>query len=128
MPATPEQMDEIIGRIEEGESQTEIARSIGVSIGTLSNWLNSPEYAERSARARELSAESWLDRGMQALMEAPPDQAEIARARALEQHFARRAAIRNPKYRDKVDLDAKHSGSIAVSLASELAALNAKTQ
>lgn len=121
-------MDEIIGRIEEGESQTEIARSIGVSIGTLSNWLNSPEYAERSARARELSAESWLDRGMQALMEAPPDQAEIARARALEQHFARRAAIRNPKYRDKVDLDAKHSGSIAVSLASELAALNAKTQ
>lgn len=123
MPATPAQLDSILARITEGESQAEIARSLGVGATTLHDWLSANDsIAERSARARLSSAESWLDRGHAYLVEAERDPAEIARARALEQHCARRASIRNPAYRDKQDI--AHSGTIAVSLAAELAALN----
>src|SRR5690606_21153259 len=91
-------IDAICDRIESGESQSEIAASLGVSAAALNRWLHREE--QRSARARaamEVSAESSLDRGMAALLESPPDHAEISRPKAIEQHCARRAAIRNPE-------------------------------
>ena len=108
--------ESIVERIESGESQREVARSFGVSSSKLHYWLRST--VERSARideAMKLSAEGWLDRGLDAIIAADPDPAEIARARAIEQHCARRAAIRNPAgYGDKIDVNAKHSGSVGV--------------
>lgn len=95
------ELEAIWSRIESGDSQAEIARDLGVVPSTLSELLNKPEHAERSARARELSAEAWLDRGLRALEEAPADSNEIARARAIAQECARRAAIRNPRYSEK---------------------------
>lgn len=96
----------VIALIAEGATQRELAEKFGVRLSALNGWLHATE--ERSARAREammVSAEAWLDRGMQALMDAPPDNAEIARARAIEQHCARRAAIRNPRrYGDKIQV------------------------
>lgn len=110
--------DAIITRIEGGESQAEIARSFGLNPATVNAYLH--ETIERSARTKEAmtaSAESWLDRGLQTLVDAPPEPAEIARARAIEQHCARRAAIRNPAgYGDKIDVNAKHSGSVGVTV------------
>lgn len=94
-------LEAIWSRIESGDSQAEIARDLGVVPSTLSELLNKPEHAERSARARELSAEAWLDRGLAALEQAPADSNEIARARAIAQECARRAAIRNPRYSEK---------------------------
>jgi transcriptional regulator with XRE-family HTH domain len=96
-------IDTVASRIEAGETQAELARSIGVDVGTLNRWLHSDP--QRSARAREamtVSAEAMQDRGLDALLSAPPDNAEIARARALEQHWARRAAIRNPRHSQKL--------------------------
>ncbi len=113
-PKTKRQMldeigiDAICERIESGESDGEIARSLGMSTGTVNQWLNRPENAVRSARARESSAESWLDRGLETIASALRREAGIdaSAARAYAQECARRAAIRNPRYRDKVSVDA----------------------
>lgn len=96
--------DKIIGEIAEGSTQLEIAAKHGVSVGALNAWLHAdPERSARARDAMKTSAEAWLDRGLEALTKAKPDTAEIARARAIEQHCARRAAIRYPaKYGDKV--------------------------
>ena len=80
-------IDAIITQIASGRSQTEIAKDLGVSVMSLNVWLRSD--AVRSARVDEAmpaSAESWLDRGLDALLNAPSDNAEIQRARAIEQH------------------------------------------
>lgn len=99
-------IDDICRRIESGETYREIARDLGCSSSTLTDWLHRADNAERSARARELSAEGLLDRGLQTLIDANADSpaalnAEISRARAIAQELARRAAIRNPKYSEK---------------------------
>ena len=96
--------DEIIARIERGMTQREIATEFGISNEVLVRWLHrDPNRSARAKVAMAESAEAWLDRGFQALHDAPPDASEIQRARAIEQHCARRAEIRNPQYRDKQD-------------------------
>lgn len=95
----------ILERIQSGVSMTEIANELGCNVGSLSRWLHAdPQRSARATSVMTESAESWLDRGLQALTEAASDNAEIQRARAIEQHCARRAAVRNPLYRDKVDV------------------------
>lgn len=102
-------IEAICERIETGESQAEIAVSIGVSVGSLSGFLARPEHVEQSARAREKSAEAWMDRGLQPLKQALTDKSiDASAARAYEQACARRAALRNPKYVEKTAHE--HSG------------------
>jgi transcriptional regulator with XRE-family HTH domain len=112
----------ILEQIASGKAQSEIARSVNVSIAALNEWLHSD--SDRSARVTQAmteSAESWIDRGLAYVLEAERDAVEIQRARILEQHCARRAAIRNPRrYGDKLEV----SGT--VSIGAELAALNAR--
>ena len=99
-------LEAIIQRIESGLAQTEIANELGCSVTALNTWLRSdPVRSARVDYAMPASAESWLDRGLQALTAAASDNAEIQRARAIEQHCARRAAVRNPLYRDKISLE-----------------------
>ncbi len=114
---TPEQINDVLARIEEGESQSEIARSYRISAGRLSQILSADEeIAKRSARARSISAEAWLDRGLNALIEADGDSAEIARARYIAQECARRAALRNPAYREsnKTELTGPNGGPMQI--------------
>jgi transcriptional regulator with XRE-family HTH domain len=93
----PAILDQIIG----GKSQREIASEIGIDAGQLSHLLSADEdIIQRSARARLASAESWLDRGLDYVMDERNDP---ARARIVAQECARRAAIRNQAYRDKID-------------------------
>lgn len=103
----------ICQRIECGESQAEIAASLGMPPSVLNQWLHASD--ERSARTREAmqaSAEGWLDRGLAALVLASTSE-EVHRARAIEQHCARRAAIRNPaRYGDRRQV--QHSGSMGL--------------
>jgi len=94
----------VLERIMNGESQAEIARDIGLSPARLSELLSADaEIAERSARARSISAEAWLDRGLEAVASAMDKTGNIdaSAARAFAQECARRAAIRNPAYSDK---------------------------
>jgi len=111
--------EKVLDKMRAGESGMEIADEVGVSNAALWDWLR--RDVERSARvdaAMLQSAEGWVDRGLRTLIEADSDPSEIARARAIEQHCARRAAIRAPKtHGDKLEVEAKHSGGVMVTVA-----------
>ena len=97
-------LNAVLDRIMDGESQAEIARSLGITPGRLSQLLSADEeIAKRSAFARSMSAEAWLDRGLEAVASAMDKTGNIdaSAARAFAQECARRAAIRNPAYSDK---------------------------
>jgi len=97
-------LDAVLDRIMSGDSQAEIARDIGLSPARLSELLSADdEIAERSARARSISAEAWLDRGLAAVESAMQKDGNVdaTAAKAYAQECARRAAIRNPAYSDK---------------------------
>ena len=117
--ATRQQIDEVLERIECGESMRDIADSIGCNVATLCRHLDGrvegavPDIAQRSARAREESAEAWLQRGREVIASALSKSGDVdpSAARAYAQECARMAAIRNPRYRDKVGIE--HSGKVA---------------
>lgn len=104
MPSVKHDLDAVLDRIESGESQAEIARDLGITPGRLSQLLSEDEeIAKRSARARSISAEAWLDRGLAAVESAMDKTGNVdaSAAKAYAQECARRAAIRNPQYSDK---------------------------
>jgi hypothetical protein len=110
---TPEAMDKVLLLIESGMSQREVAAEFRVSLPSLNAYLNSEAYAERSAHARRDSAEAWLDKGLQAIEAAmlKTGPMDVQAARAYAQECARRAAIRNPQYREHSKVE--HSGSVS---------------
>ena len=116
MALTPDKIEEVLTRIESGESQADIARSLHISVGSLSNYLAAPDIAERSARARSNSAEAWLDKGLSVINAALMRDAgyDSTAVRAYAQECARRAAIRNPAYRDKVDMTGTVSHAVTL--------------
>src|SRR6266704_182050 len=80
-------------RIEEGESQASIARSLGISKARITEWLQAD--TERSARAREArthSSESLYELAHTSITDAA-DSFELAKAREEAQHLRRWAAI-----------------------------------
>lgn len=127
----------ILSEIERGESQAHIAAALGVVPGTLSRWLSlTPELVERSERARTASAEAWLDKGLNMVHAAIYDPSykgagmDSGAARAYAQECARRAAIRNPAYREKTDAKLELTGpkggpvrTLAATLTPEQAAI-----
>ena len=63
--------DAILERIQSGISQTEIANELGCNVGSLNRWLHAdPQRSARAASVMAESAESWLDRGLQALTDS----------------------------------------------------------
>jgi len=117
MTMTPELFDWIISQIIEGKSQRELASMLGVPSSTMHEAVHSyadpvPERAGRLARAMKLSAEGWLDRGLHQLEDAARTESNVAvqAARAIAQECARRAAIRNPAYREGKNVELAGSG------------------
>jgi hypothetical protein len=114
---TSEQAAEALGLVVDGLTYDEIAVDFKMSRRSLCSWLESlPDNAH--ARAREASAESWLDRGFRELescLTAPPEgmsvedaqvlkmmmSSKVQAARHYEQACARRAALRNRRYAEK---------------------------
>jgi len=113
-------LEAICSKIENGHSQAEIARALKVDAGDLSRWLNRPENIQRSANARIGSAEAWLDRGLDTIASALDKQGGIdaSAAKAYAQECARRAALRNPAYRDKSAVE--HSGTLGIKNVTDL--------
>lgn len=102
-------IESLLEHVRDGMTYREIGAKYGVNASTICRWLAADEeIAQQSARARQDSAEAWLDRGMSYLESALSKESglDAGAARALAQECARRAAIRNPKYRDnqKVEL------------------------
>ena len=104
-------------RIEAGESYRELAESLGIAVSTVHAYLCLPNNLERSERARTKSAEAWLDRGLVMIESSLSKSGDVdpSAARAYAHECARRAAVRNPVYKDKaqVDLHVKVSRSEA---------------
>ena len=87
-----------------GKTYAEIAQGLNVSTTLLRERLDALSDSAH-ARARTSSAEAWLDRGLEPLQQALDKGSNIdsSAARAYAQECARRAALRNPAYRDKQD-------------------------
>jgi hypothetical protein len=96
--------DAVLAMIEDGKTQDELVAELGIGKGVLNTWLHAkPDRSARVRLAMTASAESLADRGLRELRDAGSSMAEIARGRALEQHWRWRAAIRNPQYRERTD-------------------------
>lgn len=107
MAIPTEALDWAIEQIYAGESQAFIAQQLGCSAGKLSEALNGEAFKERSAHARRASAEALLDKGLLTLEATlwSGNGPAVQAARALAQEYARRAAIRNPAYREKTGVE-----------------------
>lgn len=112
-----------------GESQTFIAREIGVSPGTLINWLASdPDRSARAREARIAAARSYDDMAEEELRKAE-DPFSLAKARELASHFRWKASKADPRvYGEKlaVDQNVKFYDLTEEQIDAKLAALNAK--
>lgn len=113
--------DYALDRIYEGDSFTEIAKALGMTHGRISQILGrDEETANRSARAKAASAEAWLDKGLAAVHDAMSDPSyqgsgtDSGSARAYAQECARRAAIRNPAYREKTGVELSGPGGAPI--------------
>ena len=96
----------ICSRMIQGESISEIAADLGVNVETMRGFCSRPENEQLFARAKQLSAEAWLERGLKYALTSPRDPVEIQRARLLEQHCARRAALYDPAgYSERLKID-----------------------
>lgn len=91
--------EQALQMVEDGKSYAEIAREFNVSTTTLRARLDEVSDSAH-ARARSISAEGWLDRALNGLEMAQSSE-EITKARYIAQECARRAALRNPAYREK---------------------------
>jgi predicted RNA-binding protein with RPS1 domain len=108
-------VDDILGMLIEGDTFKTIAERYKVSLSTLHEYMNKPEYSARTRNALEMSASSYADKAEQVLIDAEKDRIEMQRARELAQHYRWKAGKRNPKkYGDKLETDNKHSGKIEI--------------
>lgn len=114
-------VDWCIDRIYEGDSFHAIAQRLGYTQGRISQWMGrDEETVNRSARAMAASAEAWLDKGLAAVEAAIDDPAyqgagkDSGASRAYAQECARRAAIRNPKYREKTGVEVSGPGGAPI--------------
>ena len=103
-------IDAICARIADGEDDGSIAASLSMARMSLRQWISQRGHEVAISSARGESAEAWLDKGLQTISTAlrREDGIDAGAARAYAQECARRAAIRNPAYRDKQDIN--HGG------------------
>lgn len=99
-------IEAICGRIESGEDDGTIAKTMGMHRMSLRQWIKARGHDAAISSAREESAEAWLDEGLNTIRTALPkgNNIDSGAARAYAQECARRAAIRNPRYREKLDV------------------------
>jgi len=109
--------EQILQRIEDGESLASIAVGQGKNRSMLAKWLAAEE--NRSARARysrQLAAQAW-DELAESTIERADDAFGLSKAKELAHHYRWRASKVAPKeYGDKLDVDMK--GTMSVTLQS----------
>jgi transposase-like protein len=104
--------DQVLQRIEAGESINQIAATLGVNRSNLWRWLEAD--SQRSARAkssRMISAQAWEEKAEDVLKDADNPFA-LAKARELAHHYRWRASKISPAYGEKIQTE--HSGTVEV--------------
>lgn len=110
--------DQIIERIEKGESLRKILPSLHLANSTFYKWCdNDPEKQKRYARACELRADAIFEDILDIADDSSQDSIETDRGEVLNSEFVQRSRLRvdarkwvvsklNPKkYGDKLDID-----------------------
>lgn len=114
-------IDAVCELIEADMSYQAIADLLGLSVGSLANWLSAdPERFARARASRQTSAAACDDKAERVLVELPRDAtpAQVARARELAQHYRWRAKSRDPQqYGDKVTQ--QHEGGVTLQVVME---------
>lgn len=98
----------ICERIIGGQSYRELARELGISVGSLTWWIDGDEERSHAcACAREAAAQSFDEIALENI-ESASDPFELAKAREMATHLRWRAkAVNQKKYGDKQQLDVK---------------------
>ena len=120
-------IDALCERLASGESQSEIAASLGIDEGSIRNWLAAD--SPRSARAREARRQSAMaedEKALKVLEDLPndPTTGQVAKAREIASHRRWRAKVRDPEsYGDRatIDVNATIESADTAALLSELA-------
>ncbi len=94
--------------ITEGRSYRDIAKDLGISLGSLTWWIDgAEERSQACARARELAAQTFDELAIETI-ESASDPFELAKAREIATHYRWRAKAVNPRrYGDKQQVDLK---------------------
>jgi hypothetical protein len=109
-------LDNVLALTEEGHSNREVCLRVGTRPNHLSRWIASIEAGETRAReAKRKAAQAWVDRGLAALENAT-GALELAKAREIALMCRKYAALCDPSYSDRVQVDttvkAEDPGSI----------------
>ena len=107
--------DLILQRIESGESEGEISRSLGIGYSSLARWIRlNPEREVAVRDSRRQSARAWYDRGLAAL-EASSTMFDLAKAREIANHCRKYAAVINPReFSERVSIEAEVTPSQSI--------------
>lgn len=98
-------LDEYLALVVEGHSEREICKRIGTRPAHLARWIESmPEGRTRAREAQHKAARAWLDRGLAAVADAET-LTELAKAREIAAICKRYAAICDPSFSDRVQVD-----------------------
>lgn len=98
-------LEGVMDLVEEGHSNREICERLGTRASHLSRWLASiPEGDTRMREARTRGAQAWLDRGL-AVIEESGNLVDLAKAREVAALCRKYAAIYNPTFSDRVQVD-----------------------
>lgn len=105
--------DDVLARIENGESIAAIAQSAGKTRAMLSRWLRADEdRSVRAREAREAAAAAWDEKAETAIEDAA-DPFELARAKELAHHYRWKASKIAPReYGDRQHIE--HSGAVSI--------------
>lgn len=100
-------LDEIIYRVKQAITLRDIAVEIGVAHSVLHGWISATDERTRAYTvALGDAGDRYAELAEQILLEAPATKEEIARARALAEHYRWMAKVRNRKvYGDKQEIE-----------------------
>lgn len=103
-------LDEILDMFRDGHTFRYVCSAFEVSSRTMSKFLSLPENKDHYRSVLQESADAYVDKAEEALINAPADKNELYRARELAQHYRWLASKRNPnRFGDKLEHDHRSS-------------------
>lgn len=98
-------LEAVLDLVSDGHSIREISKKLGVRQAHLNRWIASiPDGESRMREARAKAAQAWLDRGLAAIEDAE-SLAALAKAREIASMCRKYAAIADPSFSDRVQVD-----------------------
>lgn len=107
-------LDEVVSRLESGETLTAIADSMKMARSTLCYRLDALGGSARVTAARTVAAAAYAEKA-ERVIKGAEDPFELAKAKELAHHYRWTAKCFNPgEFGDKVQADLNHSFTVSV--------------